>query len=57
MNAETALSARVRQIAADLLSDGSVDDEPQAILAAIHVIVAADRLPSRRAGGGASLPD
>jgi hypothetical protein len=55
MDAEAALSTRVRQIAADLLSDGSVDDEPAAILAAIRVIVAADRLPSRH-GRGVSQP-
>ena len=44
MDAEAALSARVRRIAADLLSDGSARDEPDAILAALWVIAAADRL-------------
>jgi hypothetical protein len=56
MDDVTAINVRVRRIAADLLNDGSVDDEPAAILAAIHVIVAADRLPSRRARA-AARPD
>lgn len=48
MDVDGALNARVRQIAAELLSDGSAMDEPDAILAAMWVIAAADRLPRQR---------
>jgi hypothetical protein len=50
MDGDGALHARIRQIAAELLSDGRAVDEPDAMLAAMWIIASADRLPSE--GGG-----
>jgi hypothetical protein len=44
MDADAELTARLRTIAADLLRTGSARDEPEAMLAALRVIAAADRL-------------
>lgn len=45
MDGDGALHARIRQIAAELLSDGRAVDEPDAMLAAMWLIASADRLP------------